>query len=578
MIIRLFYKLSAKISFGFAIAFFSTAGSWIAAFYGFYLFYAVVPARNNNDIFFFLLVLLVGTTVAVCTHLIHYGALHRFGFSGLSSSIRFLNTYLTGSRILNNHQEMDSTTLQGLYTVLISLPVSNLIAASIYTIIVIVQLSLAVIWYDKDIGTIGPIVFGGIFASLIIGYFTYNITEYLIGGFKERLESLLFYRIRTLNTRFFMSFKCKSFLTLLLVFFSMIILTVLVRYSRKPMLQIFIFIALSILAIGFLIYLSNNTMVLALSKINRATKNLAAGGNGLYFPSFSDRELVAFSRHYNKAAIEINEIRANLERKVRERTEELKNAYDRLNTAYSQTQADLLLAKKIQNRVLPKTIQKKQGIECHIHYYPMNEVGGDIYDVIEVEKGLYRIFLADAAGHGIQAALVTMIIKGEYEKVKHYKKINVLLENLNNSFIELYESLNVFFSCFVVDIDLNKGHIVYSSAGHPDQYLIKEDSIEKLSHTGKLVGILPDAGYTIKREKISKGDRIFIFTDGLYEEFNREEEEFGEKRLLDILEKHKKEETTAIIITLLDALANHIGFSNKLSVYDDITLIGIDIE
>lgn len=512
------------------------------------------------------------------SHLIHYGALHRFGFSGLSSSIRFLNTYLTGSRIYNNHQEMDSTTLQGLYNALISLPMKNLIAATIYTIIVIIQLTVAVILYEKDISAIGPIVLGGVFASLIIGYFTFNITEYLIGGFKERLESLLFYRIRTLNTRFFMSFKYKSFLTLLLVLLSMIILTVLVRYSRKPMMQIFIFIALSFLAIGFLIYLSNNTMVLALTKINRATKNLAAGGNGLYFPSFSDRELVSFSKHYNNAAIEINEIRANLERKVRERTEELKNAYDRLNTAYSQTQADLLLAKKIQNRVLSKTIKKKQGIECHIHYYPMNEVGGDIYDVIEVEKGLYRIFLADAAGHGIQAALVTMIIKGEYEKVKHYKKINVLLENLNNSFIELYESLNVFFSCFVVDIDLNNGHIVYSSAGHPDQYLIKEDSIEKLSHTGKLVGILPDAGYTTKREKISKGDRIFIFTDGLYEEFNREEVEFGEKRLYDIIEKYKKEKTTVIITTLLEALAHHIGFSNKLSVYDDITLIGIDIE
>lgn len=304
--------------------------------------------------------MLIGTGIAVLTHLIHYGALFQFRLPGVTKSVRFLNKYFTGNYIYSNHENLDNNTLQRLYTSLISLPRNNLIAATFYTILVIVQLIIALLIYEKNVNAIGPIILGGVFAALIIGYFTFNITEYLIGGYKEQIETMLFYRIKTLNTRYFLTFKYKSFLTLLLVLLSMIILAILIRVSEKSMLQITIFITLSFLAIGFLIYLSNNTMILALTKINRATKNLAAGGNGLYFPAFSDRELVVFSKHYNNAAIEINEIRANLERKVRERTEELKNAYDRLNTAYSQTQADLLLAKKFKAGCCLKKSRRKR--------------------------------------------------------------------------------------------------------------------------------------------------------------------------------------------------------------------------
>ena len=120
--------------------------------------------------------------------------------------------------------------------------------------------------------------------------------------------------------------------------------------------------------------------------------------------------------------------------------------------------------------------------------------------------------------------------------------------------------------------------ISYTSAGHPDQYLVRDGDIRRLSHTGKLVGIVPGAEYTSERIKLAGGDRILLFTDGLYEEFNREEEEFGEKRLTDLVQAHGKEKIDMIIDAILSALARHVGFANKLSVYDDITLIGIEIE
>jgi len=578
MLKRLFNILSEKISFGFAVSLFSTTGSWIAAFYGFYLFYAISPVTVDRDFYFYVTVLFIGTTLAILTHLFHYGMFHRIGLSGLTGSVRIINAYFTADRVFYESDEISDDTFFRLHAALIELPRNNLVSATIYTIMVIVQLSAGVLLTGRGTEVLPPIAFGGLFSSIIIGYFTYNITEYLIGPYKERLENILYQKSRNLNTRYYLSYRNKSYLILLLILLSMIILTVLIRYSHRPISQITIFITLSIIAIGFLVYLSINTVTISLSQIIRATKNLAAGGKGLYFPYFSDRELVTFSEHYNKAAIEINEIREDLERKVRERTEELKNAYDRLNEAYSQTQADLLLAKKIQKRILPEKFQKLSGISCVIHYFPVNEVGGDIYDIVELYPGYIRFFLADAAGHGIQAALVTMIIKSEYEKVKFFDDTAMMLESLNNSFIDLYESLNVFFSCIIVDIDINSRHIVYSSAGHPDQILIRKNGIEMISHTGKLVGILKNTRYTTTSIPAGSGEKIMLFTDGLFEAFNDDDEEFGEERLRKIIRSEINNSTTDLFDSILANLAQHVGKVNKVSVYDDITLIGIDIE
>ena len=119
----------------------------------------------------------------------------------------------------------------------------------------------------------------------------------------------------------------------------------------------------------------------------------------------------------------------------------------------------------------------------------MDEVGGDFFDVTRLDGNIVRILIADATGHGVQAALITMLIKSEYEGLKNVMDSPAkLLQMMNNLFFTKYLHLDTFFSCFIIDIDLQKETLCYASAGHPEQIFICNGRIEVLDKTGMIVG------------------------------------------------------------------------------------------
>jgi len=106
------------------------------------------------------------------------------------------------------------------------------------------------------------------------------------------------------------------------------------------------------------------------------------------------------------------------QQKLAAKVKELQEANYSLKAKEKIIRDDLMLARRIQGSVLPRESISISGLKFCIRYLPMYDVGGDIYDIMELPDGRIRIFLADAMGHGIQAALVTMLIKSEYEKAK----------------------------------------------------------------------------------------------------------------------------------------------------------------
>ncbi|MCP4138214.1 MAG: SpoIIE family protein phosphatase [bacterium] len=314
-------------------------------------------------------------------------------------------------------------------------------------------------------------------------------------------------------------------------------------------------------------------------------------GAALIVPNFSRKRLIGFislggkfdNEVYNMddinvlttlsnqvaLAMENASLYQNLERKVAERTEKLTGALETIKD-------DLVMAKNIQQNILPNNIEKIKGLEFCVKYYPMTEVGGDIFDVIELSDGIVRIFVADATGHGVQAALVTMLIKSEYEKFKFASHDPAeLLENLNNTFIHSYKSLPVFFTCLVVDIDLTVDKLLFSSAGHLDQFIIRKGEHQTLSHTGRIIGVVENSVYKIEQHDFTPGEKLFLFTDGVLEETNSRNEEFGEKRMLNILLKKWDNSPEVIMDILKQELRFFTGRSEKLNIHDDILVLGI---
>lgn len=521
--------------------------------------------------------LIVCTGIAVVLHLSHYGMFYKLGFPGFSKTARLINRFFDKKHIFVNFKDIQSKDIEEVYSAVLSLPRHNFFTGLTFTALVVLALIILIYYYSRDFERVIFVLLGGIFSSVIIGYCTFLLTEYFSGPYKMRLEQMLFERSIKIKPRVLMSFKYKAIFMLMVVLFSMMNLTILIRRSEKSLLVIIGFITLSLITIGLLIFLMFNILRMSLETINHSTKKLASGGSGMFFPPFPDKEFAIFSENYNRAALEINEIRTDLETKITERTEELSSAYENLNKVYGQIQADLTLAKRIQKRIMPENLDSFEGLDLIVHYYPMADIGGDIYDIFQTSPGCIRFFLADAIGHGIQAALITMIIKSEYEKVKTIENAKELLEWLNKSFTDLYISLNAFFSCVIVDIDTRNNKLRYASAGHPNQIIIANNTVEILKHTGKLIGIKRDTVYDFVERDIHPLDKVFLYTDGLFEQFNDRDEGLTELDILGIAEKHKASPVSTIDDIIIQSLREYIGVKEELLLRDDITLISIEV-
>ncbi|MBL8018486.1 MAG: SpoIIE family protein phosphatase [Leptospirales bacterium] len=264
---------------------------------------------------------------------------------------------------------------------------------------------------------------------------------------------------------------------------------------------------------------------------------------------------------------------ANLEEKVRDRTREILIAKETSDSLLRAMRDDLNLARKIQENMMPFE-GEPELLNIVIQYSPRSEVGGDLFDIHHLSEKRVRILIADATGHGVQAALITMAIKSEYENLKQLSlSPGEILLLLNTHFTQKYSALNTYFTCALVDLDLNAGQVQYASAGHPSQVLVSDDRVVLLPRTGRLIGISEEGEYSTATHSFGPADRLYLFTDGAYEQFNKEKQEFGEARLLQVLGSQGRHSVENGIRHLLGDLSR---FTDSESWQDDLTLIGIE--
>jgi len=282
--------------------------------------------------------------------------------------------------------------------------------------------------------------------------------------------------------------------------------------------------------------------------------------------SFVRAENLALS--LSRSNVELTNLKNNLEEMVEVRTHKLKETL-------SLIRKDLDIAKSIQSKLIPKNFYQWENLEIASLYRPMDEVGGDIFDITELDSDRIRIFLADALGHGVQAALLTMAIKSEYEGVKFvsYTPKDTIC-NLNASFLHKFSNLNTYFSCIVVDVDLKHNQLLYASAGHPDQILISAENLIRLERTGYILGLSRNLQMELREFSFLPGDRVFLYSDGAFEQFNESKEIFGEVALSEILFEGSRRGDS--LPTLLFEIERKLrGFLGEAKIQDDLTILGI---
>ena len=170
-----------------------------------------------------------------------------------------------------------------------------------------------------------------------------------------------------------------------------------------------------------------------------------------------------------------------------------------------------------------------------------------IIEYANKEDSLLGITIGDVAGHGVSSALVMALSSGLLGRIGfNNQSPSIILQRANidiQKFISQSQISHV--TAFYGNINLNDLILTYANAGHPPALIIhKDDSSEKLKTEGIFLGMYPDEVYEEKTYQLKSGDRVFLFTDGIIETFNKNRESFGTKRLKDlaIINKNKHDE------------------------------------
>lgn len=238
---------------------------------------------------------------------------------------------------------------------------------------------------------------------------------------------------------------------------------------------------------------------------------------------------------------------------------------------------DIATAEKLQKAILPIPNSTSFPFHWAVNYAPLAPIGGDIYDIREIKENQYRFFIADAAGHGTQAALLTMAIKAEYESIEHtdVESPASALTILNEKTFPLFRTLETLFTAFVLDIDVTNRKIQFSTGGHPDQILITKGEVQKLYTKGPILGLKKNAEYLQQEIVLEENSRVFLFTDGAYELFNEKTNEtYSEEEFYKYLFDSRNLSLEQIVVSHLQNLKN---FKLHAEIDDDFTLIGIEV-
>lgn len=219
----------------------------------------------------------------------------------------------------------------------------------------------------------------------------------------------------------------------------------------------------------------------------------------------------------------LEETNRNLEARVRQRTEELAIINWDLAQKNQIMEIELQIASEIQNSIFPNLSWRKNGIALAGHYRPLEKVGGDYYDVFH-HDGWTGIVLADAEGHGVPAALLTAMAKISFsEAVNRSKSPAEILKYVNDSMHRLVLSqghMTAVFAAISPDRELS-----YANAAHPPAYLLRKSApaVVPLAASGFLLGVTDKRGkFETYKQSLQSGDRLFLFSDGLYDHHKME--------------------------------------------------------
>jgi phosphoserine phosphatase RsbU/P len=217
-------------------------------------------------------------------------------------------------------------------------------------------------------------------------------------------------------------------------------------------------------------------------------------------------------------------------------------------------------AREIQNNLLPKNIPQVKDYEIAGMTQPVRYVGGDYYNVVRISETQTVLCIADVSGKGMPAALLMSSLQAALKPLMwDSRSPRELCRRLNRILCEI-APVGKFVSFFYAVLDSKDNRLTYCNAGHNPPVLVRDDgTASELNAAGAVLGQFPDWVYEQSDLQLRPGDALMLFTDGLVEACDQDDEPFGEERVIGIARENRGAGAEGLKTLLMQAASQHCG-------------------
>lgn len=237
---------------------------------------------------------------------------------------------------------------------------------------------------------------------------------------------------------------------------------------------------------------------------------------------------------------------------------------------------EMKIARDIQLSLLPQSVPDLKNFEISVIYQPINEVGGDYYDILKERQGALPVLIADVEGKGLSAALLAASSQAILHSLNelYFFEPGKFISKANSMIYDFTRGAR-FITLFWMLVEDENKKLTYVNAGHAAPFLISGDSVVRLDKGGFLTGFVDTAEYEKETLSLKSGDIIAAFTDGVPEVENRDDEEFGEEGIVEFIKSNRDLSAEQMTASLFREI---LDFSDGIKFRDDFTLVLLKVK
>ncbi len=272
-------------------------------------------------------------------------------------------------------------------------------------------------------------------------------------------------------------------------------------------------------------------------------------------------------------------VRHRVQAHLKKAHDDLKIAYDQLEeatTAKERIESELRIARDIQMSMIPSVFPNVEGLDMYASMTPAKEVGGDLYNYV-VKDGKLYFCIGDVSGKGVPASLfMTLATRGFLTLASSGKKPAEIATRMNAELSQNNE-MGMFVTMFICCFDLKQGRIEYCNAGHNPPVIGNADgqcSFLNVKEANAPIGLWPDLEYKGEEIEFFNDRLMLLYTDGLNEAENRQQEQYGEDRIIELMTPLYSNSTRDIIEALK---ADTTLFRDGAEQNDDLTMLALRV-